>query len=159
MAEKKKKPVSGDLAVNRRAWHDYSVLEKTECGIVLTGTEVKVLLRSAEWTLVEWEGQNGYLMNQYLAFAADAEEADVEEQEGSKQTAMIPAMVLAMDGGYAPVYDVDSEDATELGRLKNGKRLMVVETSGGWSLISYKDHTGYMRDDDLQFMLADEAAA
>ena len=72
---------------------------------------------------------------------------------------MIPAMVLAMDGGYAPVYDVDSEDATELGRLKNGKRLMVVETSGGWSLISYKDHTGYMRDDDLQFMLADEAAA
>ena len=123
------------------------------------GTEVKVLLRSAEWTLVEWEGQNGYLMNQYLAFAADAGEEDVEEQEGSKQTAMIPAMVLAMDGGYAPVYDVDSEDATELGRLKNGKRLMVVETSGGWSLISYKDHTGYMRDDDLQFMLADEAAA
>ena len=47
MAEKKKKPVSGDLAVNRRAWHDYSVLEKIECGIVLTGTEVKVLRSGA----------------------------------------------------------------------------------------------------------------
>ena len=45
------------------------------------------------------------------------------------------------------------------GQLKNGKRVMVVETSGGWSLISYKDHTGYMKDEDLQFMLADEAAA
>lgn len=39
----KKKNVSGELAVNRRAWHDYSVLEKIECGLVLTGTEVKAL--------------------------------------------------------------------------------------------------------------------
>jgi len=125
------------------------------------GTGVKVLLRSAEWTLVEWNEKNGYLMNRYLAFEDEAvEEAEPEaEAAGERDTAMIPAMVLAMDGGYAPVYDVDSEDATELGRLKNGKRLMVVETTGGWSLISYKDHTGYMRDDDLQFMLADEAAA
>ena len=41
-AKKKKVPV-GDLAVNRRAWHDYAVLEKIECGIVLSGTEVKVV--------------------------------------------------------------------------------------------------------------------
>ena len=41
-AKKKKAPV-GDLAVNRRAWHDYAVLEKIECGIVLSGTEVKVV--------------------------------------------------------------------------------------------------------------------
>ena len=47
MAEKKKRAVSGDLAVNRRAWHDYSVLEKIECGIALTGTEVKVLRAGA----------------------------------------------------------------------------------------------------------------
>lgn len=41
-AKKKKAPV-GDLTVNRRAWHDYAVLEKIECGIVLSGTEVKVV--------------------------------------------------------------------------------------------------------------------
>ena len=40
---KKKKATVGDLAVNRRAWHDYAVLEKIECGIVLSGTEVKVV--------------------------------------------------------------------------------------------------------------------
>ena len=41
MADKKKKKVpAGDLTVNRRAWHDYAVLEKIECGIVLSGTEV-----------------------------------------------------------------------------------------------------------------------
>lgn len=44
MADAKKKKASvGDLAVNRRAWHDYAVLEKIECGIVLSGTEVKVV--------------------------------------------------------------------------------------------------------------------
>ena len=43
MADKKKKVPAGDLTVNRRAWHDYAVLEKIECGIVLSGTEVKVV--------------------------------------------------------------------------------------------------------------------
>ncbi len=44
-ASGKKAPEVGDLAVNRRAWHDYTVLEKIECGIALTGTEVKVVRR------------------------------------------------------------------------------------------------------------------
>ena len=30
-----------DLARNRKAFHDYQVLEKLECGMVLRGTEVK----------------------------------------------------------------------------------------------------------------------
>lgn len=42
MADKKKQ-IPGDFAVNRRAWHDYAVLEKIECGIELRGTEVKVV--------------------------------------------------------------------------------------------------------------------
>ena len=39
----KKKTVPGDFAVNRKAFHDYAVLEKLECGIELSGTEVKVI--------------------------------------------------------------------------------------------------------------------
>ena len=42
MAEKKKQ-IPGDFAGNRRAWHDYAVLDKIECGIELRGTEVKVV--------------------------------------------------------------------------------------------------------------------
>ena len=38
MADKKFNPV---FAENRKARHDYTVLETNECGIVLTGTEVK----------------------------------------------------------------------------------------------------------------------
>ncbi len=46
----KKKAAPGDLAVNRRAFHDYSVLERIECGIQLSGTEVKVV-RSGQASL------------------------------------------------------------------------------------------------------------
>ncbi len=42
MAEEKKRH-GGNLAVNRKALHDYSVLEKFEAGIALVGTEVKVV--------------------------------------------------------------------------------------------------------------------
>ncbi|MGO2612948.1 SsrA-binding protein, partial [Corynebacterium flavescens] len=43
--KKDKKAASGEatLATNRRARHDYKILEEYECGIVLLGTEIKSL--------------------------------------------------------------------------------------------------------------------
>jgi SsrA-binding protein len=44
MAKKgKRKAEPGDIATNRQAAYRYNLLEKIECGIVLTGTEVKSL--------------------------------------------------------------------------------------------------------------------
>jgi SsrA-binding protein len=44
MAKKEDNPSPGSPRIlNRKAWHDYHVLEKLECGIELTGTEVKSL--------------------------------------------------------------------------------------------------------------------
>ena len=39
----KKKAAPGDVATNRRAAFKYNLIERFECGIVLTGTEVKSL--------------------------------------------------------------------------------------------------------------------
>lgn len=39
--KKKNDPGAGVLATNRKAHHDYLILEKIEAGIILTGTEVK----------------------------------------------------------------------------------------------------------------------
>ncbi len=39
----KRKAASGDVATNRQASFRYNLLERFECGIVLTGTEVKSL--------------------------------------------------------------------------------------------------------------------
>jgi SsrA-binding protein len=40
---KKRKTAPGDVATNRQASYRYNLLERFECGIVLTGTEVKSL--------------------------------------------------------------------------------------------------------------------
>ena len=40
---KKRKAAPGDVATNRQASFRYNLLERFECGIVLTGTEVKSL--------------------------------------------------------------------------------------------------------------------
>jgi SsrA-binding protein len=34
-------PAFRDVAVNRRAWHDYEIVERVEAGIALTGSEIK----------------------------------------------------------------------------------------------------------------------
>ena len=39
----KRKASAGDVATNRQASYRYNLLERFECGIVLTGTEVKSL--------------------------------------------------------------------------------------------------------------------
>jgi SsrA-binding protein len=43
MAKGKKKSAPGDVATNRQASFKYNLIERFECGIVLTGTEVKSL--------------------------------------------------------------------------------------------------------------------
>ena len=46
MAEKRKEPAAGGISVvarNRKALHDYAVLERLEAGLALVGTEVKVV--------------------------------------------------------------------------------------------------------------------
>lgn len=46
MARREKKSDGEDIRPicrNRRAYHDYEILDKLECGLVLTGTEVKSL--------------------------------------------------------------------------------------------------------------------
>jgi len=40
---RKRKAAAGDVATNRQASYRYNLLERFECGIVLTGTEVKSL--------------------------------------------------------------------------------------------------------------------
>lgn len=51
MSGENKKRNGGNLTVNRRATHDYFVLEKIEAGIELVGTEVKVV-RNGEAGLI-----------------------------------------------------------------------------------------------------------
>ena len=52
MAKKKKKDGPGVIASNRKARHDYNILDTYEAGVVLLGTEIKSL-RDGKASLVE----------------------------------------------------------------------------------------------------------
>ena len=52
MAKKKKPTQNSVVATNRKARHDYNILDTYECGIVLVGTEIKAL-REGKVSLVD----------------------------------------------------------------------------------------------------------
>ena len=71
MAQRKKKQGGGrDIAVNRRAFHDYFVDERLEAGLSLTGTEVKSL-RAGRANLrdgfVRIDGRQAWLENVHIS--------------------------------------------------------------------------------------------
>ncbi|HYZ00867.1 MAG TPA: SsrA-binding protein SmpB [Candidatus Binatia bacterium] len=71
MAQTKKKQGGGrDIAVNRRAFHDYFVDERLEAGLSLTGTEVKSL-RAGRANLrdgfVRIDGREAWLENVHIS--------------------------------------------------------------------------------------------
>lgn len=55
---------------NRKAWHDYSILETYEAGLVLTGSEVKSM-RAKQAQLkdsyVSFRGEEAFLQNAHIA--------------------------------------------------------------------------------------------
>lgn len=58
------------IAMNRRARHDYTIVDTVEAGIILTGTEVKSLRRgeaSIQESFASGKGGEIFLMNAYIA--------------------------------------------------------------------------------------------
>jgi SsrA-binding protein len=78
--DKKKQP-RGDIAINRRAWHDYFIDEQYEAGMVLTGTEVKSL-REGRANLrdgyVRIDGREAWLENVHISSYAQGGYANHE---------------------------------------------------------------------------------
>ncbi len=75
MPEQRKEDRERDIAVNRRAYHDYFVDETYECGIVLTGSEVKSI-RSGRCNLrdgfVRVDGNAAWMENVHISPYAQA---------------------------------------------------------------------------------------
>ena len=73
MAKAKRSEVSGHskvITVNRRAYHDYDILETVEAGLVLTGTEIKSVRASKiniQHAFARVEGGEMWLLNAHIA--------------------------------------------------------------------------------------------
>ena len=76
-----------DVAVNRRAFHDYFIDERYEAGLVLTGTEVKSL-RAGKVNLrdgyVRLEGHEAWLENVHISGYAQGGYANHEPLRSRK---------------------------------------------------------------------------
>lgn len=114
------------------------------------GTQLKVLVQGSEWTMVDYQGSEGYLLNDYLRFwtgAADAlEEAVVLTEDAEPMLATVNA-----PGGTADIFEEASDANDRIGYLPHGTEVTVVEVDDDWVLIEFRGHRGYMREAKLEF--------
>lgn len=129
---------------------------------LLNGSEAKVLHKGDAWTLVESEAGVGYLMNDYLSFHTVVKEEEpvseteemIDELLEEQPDSVIYATVQA-PGGTADVFDVDSDDANQIGYLPHETQVVLVSIDDGWCYIDFMGNRGYMREETLSFDLND----
>ena len=124
------------------------------------GAQARVISHEDEWSQVNYNGITGYLLNQYLEFTIDnsgALTAVTQEEEEPLEIEEVNeiehAEVDCDTGAKAAVYAEDSADADVLGGLANGTKVEVLQTMDGWSHIRLEGHEGYMREQDLKFLV------
>ena len=149
---------TGDDAVllNLRAAADSAgeIIAKLE-----NGSKHVVIEKGDEWTKIEYEDGEGYLMTAYLEFHLETTEVEpetTEESESPDDALMVAiyATVSAADG-TADVFDVDSADAVRLGELPNGTQVTVLSMDDSWVHIELMGRQGYMHDSDLTIDMGD----
>ncbi|MBQ6372996.1 MAG: SH3 domain-containing protein [Clostridia bacterium] len=129
------------------------------------GMQIEVLSDKEDWTMVEYNGQQGYLLSKYLELwtgpegaldnsADDTEdEALLQELENEEDDEVEHAEVSCDTDSKAAVYEEDFADAKVLGNLSNGTKVEVIRTKDGWSHIRFQGREGYMREIDLKFLI------
>jgi SsrA-binding protein len=83
----KRKAAPGDVATNRRASHRFHLMDRLECGMVLTGTEVKSLREGKAQLKDAYAAiENGelWLRNAYIPPYAPASRANHEPERDRK---------------------------------------------------------------------------
>lgn len=64
------------LAENKKAWHEYEILEKFEAGIVLTGEEIKAIRAhraNLNGTFCRITGTEAWLLNMHISLVKEPE--------------------------------------------------------------------------------------
>lgn len=133
MADPKRTAGNREVAVNRRAFHDYFIDERTEAGMVLTGTEVKSL-RAGRAQLrdgfVRVDGREAWLENVHISPYVEGNRANHEPMRPRKlllhrdEIATLIGKVKQKGYTLIPlrVYFARNRAKVEIG-LARGKRL------------------------------------
>lgn len=146
---------SADVRLNLRQEprDDSIVIAKLSDGLELEAMEV-----GDEWTKVEYEGFEGYLLNQYLTTETRQVLREVmpEEDEDDYLETIYAVVNTASDSTTLNLRQYDSPDSEVLAQLSNGERVEVISADEDWSYVRYGEQKGYLLNQYLQFELVGE---
>ena len=119
--------------------------------IVPRDADVSVVLKSSQWSLVEYNGTRGYVQNDNVSFWLASDEDEEDDAEVYENDITEIAAIHPREGNSVSVYESGDESANVLGHLPSGTEVNVIETVDGWSLIELKGHQGYVKEVELKF--------
>lgn len=135
---------------------------KVQIGDVLPLIESK----ANGWTKVSYEGQEAYIKSDYLEFVeeegSDAQDDGADDGQsdagsggstGSSQSTSLPASGKIKVGDTVNIRKSASQTADRLGVCYQGEELeIVLHQADGWTKVTYKGQTGYVKTDVLTVM-------
>lgn len=105
-------------------------------GVIRPGTPVRITSESGAWSQIDYEGQTGYVLTEYL----------------SGPSGPIPDELLGSMAVPDQQINVRSEpnpDAAQIGTAAPGMPYKIIGQDGDWYRIEYGNQTGYIRTQDV----------
>lgn len=105
-----------------------------------SGTTVEVVNRTnADWYLVSWDGNSGYVSSQFLEL--------MEEDSTASISVEVAETAGYIDGMYVCLRSAPDTASTILGTYSSGKALTITGISGDWTAVRIDDKDGFVYSD------------
>ena len=132
--------VTATSTVNVRSAADQS---SSKLGQVESGTTLTRIGTDGEWSIVEYNGSTGYIKSEYLT-------TGTVEEEGTASNAIAEGTVITLTGS-TNIREGMSETSDKVGVAYQGEKVTVVMSyAEGWTKVTWKNKTGYIKTDLLQ---------
>ena len=123
------------------------------------GDAVSILDTEGDWSHVLFGEAEGYVMTKFIT-TGKLEDAKEETEEAAEMTATLPSgstsnikAVGIITGDYVRMRSEANTDASVIANLERGNIVSLTGTKGGWYVVSFNGHTGYMSADYVQAKL------
>ena len=126
--------VNGVLNVRSGAGTNHSVI-----GSLSNGAKVEIVETSGTWYKIKYGSGYGYISKDYVVLNTRSIAEDTVLREGT-------AVTLSLK-----VRDESNYDSNVIGSITMGEKVSVLEDMGEWSKIQYKNNTGYILNEYVDF--------
>lgn len=110
----------------------------------IVGQEFTVLEQKGNgWSRIKYNNRDAYIKSEFLEI--------ISEAGGTNETTAATAGTVRVTGSNVRVRSTSSTSGTVLGTVSTGDRFDLIEQlSNGWTRITYRNQTGYIRSDFLE---------